>query len=61
MAGAAFGAAGFAVLEVAGVVALRIGIVEGDNIVVESPADVRIPLSDLRAAHESFFKNWMES
>ena len=47
--------------DLVGVVALRIGSVVGDSIVVESPADVRISLADLRAAHESFFKNWMES
>jgi phosphoribosylformylglycinamidine synthase subunit PurL len=42
----------------------ELGIVEGKSIVF--PADevyerIEIPLADLRAAHESFFKDWMES
>jgi phosphoribosylformylglycinamidine synthase len=42
----------------------ELGVVEGNRIMF--PADeiyprIDIPLSDLRAAHESFFKDWMES
>ncbi|MEP7350744.1 MAG: phosphoribosylformylglycinamidine synthase subunit PurL [Sphingorhabdus sp.] len=47
--------------ERAGVLAFRIGTVEGDGIAVESPTDASIPLTDLRAAHESFFRDWMEA
>jgi phosphoribosylformylglycinamidine synthase subunit PurL len=43
----------------------RIGWVEGTNLCFEFEdephLDCSIPLTDLRAAHESFFKNWMES
>jgi phosphoribosylformylglycinamidine synthase subunit PurL len=46
--------------EVVGLVATRIGKVEGRDIVVSLFGDNEIKLSDLRAAHESFFKDWME-
>ncbi len=36
----------------------EIGLAEGDSI---AGLSFSIPLTDLRAAHESFFKNWMES
>ncbi|WP_373476837.1 phosphoribosylformylglycinamidine synthase subunit PurL [Sphingorhabdus sp.] len=40
---------------------LLIGNVHGDCIDFENfDDDLRIPLTDLRAAHESFFKEWME-
>jgi phosphoribosylformylglycinamidine synthase subunit PurL len=50
--------------EKAGVGCDEIGMVEGKSIVF--PADaiyprIDIPLTDLRAAHESFFKDWMET
>jgi phosphoribosylformylglycinamidine synthase subunit PurL len=37
---------------------VEVGVVEGDSI---SGLGFSVPLTDLRAAHESFFKNWMES
>ena len=43
---------------------LRFGVVQGDRIVVDDHGKApiaNISLTDLRAAHESFFKNWMES
>ena len=45
--------------EAAGVVALRIGSVRGQDVSIESPLDVSIPLADLRAAHEGFFPSLM--
>jgi phosphoribosylformylglycinamidine synthase subunit PurL len=43
----------------------HIGCVEGQSLIFEFEdepnLDCEIPLSDLRAAHESFFKDWMES
>ena len=48
--------------EKVGVPHFWIGSVFGNAITSsELDNDFRVPLSDLRAAHESFFKNWMES
>ena len=46
--------------ERAGVTALRIGNVGGDRLIVESPTNARVSLADLRVAHDSFFRKWME-
>ncbi|MEQ1495847.1 MAG: AIR synthase-related protein, partial [Novosphingobium sp.] len=46
--------------ELAGVTALRIGTVSGNCLKVESPVDVSVPLSALREASDSFFRDWME-
>jgi phosphoribosylformylglycinamidine synthase len=45
-------------IQAAGIPMTRIGTTGG--IAVEGPGFV-VPLADLRAAHESFFKSWMES
>jgi phosphoribosylformylglycinamidine synthase subunit PurL len=45
-------------IQAAGLRMTRIGTVGG--IAVKGPG-FEVPLADLRAAHESFFKNWMES
>lgn len=42
----------------AGVFVMQMGVTGGDTI---AGPDCSVALSDLRAAHESFFKNWMES
>ena len=45
----------------AGVTAFLIGWVKGDRLIIESPEDVELPLADLRAANERFFREWMEA
>jgi len=42
----------------AGVFVMALGVTDGDTI---TGPDFSLALSDLRAAHDSFFKNWMES
>jgi phosphoribosylformylglycinamidine (FGAM) synthase-like enzyme len=46
--------------EAAGLNAIRIGTVQGSDIAVSLMGDTTIPLTDLREAHESFFRDWME-
>ena len=46
--------------ESAGLTAIWMGKVEGNDITVTAYGEERIALSDLRAAHESFFRDWME-
>ena len=50
-----------AMAEAAEIPIFRIGNVSGDHIDFEHfDDDAVVPLTDLRAAHESFFKDWME-
>jgi phosphoribosylformylglycinamidine synthase subunit PurL len=45
-------------IQAAGIPMTRVGTVGGDS--VAGPG-FKVPLTDIRAAHESFFKNWMEA
>ena len=52
----------FELAEKAGVPNFFVGIVQGNALTSrDSDENFIIPLTDLRAAHESFFKNWMET
>ena len=47
--------------EAAGLMATRVGTVEGADIELSLMGGTSIALSDLREAHESFFREWMEA
>ena len=43
-----------------GLNAFRVGTVRGNDIAISAYGEERVSLTDLRASHESFFRDWME-